>query len=180
MKLLILIIAALGLVSCANNPHKAKEIDTKIDNMQKINGTDNMGIKDGNMVVQKKVMMNEELRSLQNNVYESEDKVYGNRKYGSAGLYGALKSCKIKLSSKAYGGDGKLRWTEPIDRVTDKEDEFNIGLDEKNKIVGVSEEFLIDRINRFKRYKMVLNKREDEYKEKLDICDAGVRAAQGK
>jgi len=179
MKNILLIIVSLGLVSCASNPHKAKEIDTKIDNMQKVNGTDNMGIKDGNMVVQKKVMMNEELRRLQNSVYESEDKVYGNRKYGSLGLYGALKSCKIKLSSKAYGGDGKLRWTEPIDRVTDKEDQFNIGLDEKNKIVGVSEEFLLDRIQRFKKYKMVLNKRQDEYQEKLDICDAGVRAARG-
>ncbi len=180
MKLLLLMIAALGLISCSSNPHKAKELDTKIDNAQRVNGTDTMGLKDGNMVVQKKVMMNEELRRIQNSVYESEDKVYGNRKYGSQGLYGALKSCKIKLSSKAYGGDGKLRWTEPIDRVTDKEDQYNIGLDETNKIVGVSEEFLLDRINRFKKYQMILNKREDEYKEKLDICDAGLRAAKGK
>jgi len=130
MKLFLLTVLSLGLISCASNPHKAKEVDTKMDNSQKVSGSHSLGVKDGNMVVQKKVMMNEELRSLQNTVYETEDKVYGNRKYGSRGLYGALKSCKVKLASKEYGGDGKLMWTEPIDRVTDKEDKFNVGLDE--------------------------------------------------
>ncbi len=162
------------LVSCASNPHKAKKIDTAIDNAEKVSGSDVLGVKDGNMVVQKTVMMNEELRLLQNDVYGQEDKVYGNRKYGSAGLYGALKSCRVKLSSKAFGGDGKLIWTEPIDRVTDKEDSFQIGVNQKNKIVGVSQEFLKDRIDRFKNYKHILNKREDEYKEKLEICDAAL------
>ncbi len=171
-----LLITLLFAVSCATNPHKAKELDTKLDNNQKVSGTEQLGVKDGDMVVQKKVMMNEELRRLQNEVYSSEDLVYGNRKYGSTGLYGALKSCKIKLASRAYGGDGKLRWTEPIDRVTDKEDNFKMGLDENEKIVGLNEEYLIDRIKRFKKYKLILNKREDEYKEKLAICDAALTA----
>ena len=173
MKILIIILTGF-VVSCSTNPHKAKEINTHLDSQQKVNGAEKLGLKGGEMVVQKKVMMNEELRRLQNEVYSSEDMVYGNRKYGSTGLYGALKTCRVKLASKSYGGDGKLKWTEPIDRVTDKEDEFNIGLDENKKIIGVSEEFLLDRIKRFKKYKMILNKREDEYKEKLEICDANL------
>lgn len=159
---------------CASNPHQARKIETEIDNQSSVGGGESIGIKSGNLVVQKKVLMNEELRRLQNEVYESEDKVYGNRKYGSEGLYGALKQCRLKLSSKEYGGDGKLTWTEPIDRVTDKEDEFEIGVDEKDKIVAVSEEFLKDRIKRFRGYKQVLQKREDEYNEKLEICDAAL------
>lgn len=167
-----LVMGLIGLVSCSHNPHKAEKIDTEIEKSEAISGQEQLGVKDGNMIVQKKVMMNEELRRLQNEVYSLEDRVYGHRKYKSQGLYGALKACRAKLSSKSMGGNGKLIWTEPIDRVTDKEDEFSIGLDEKDKIVGVSEEFLKDRLARFKNYKNVLQKREDEYQEKLEICDA--------
>ncbi|NQZ02031.1 MAG: hypothetical protein HRT45_15325 [Bdellovibrionales bacterium] len=165
-------------VGCSSNPHKAKDIDTKMEKKANISGNENVGVKDGNLVVQKKVQMNEELRRLQNEVYSLEDRVYGNRKYGSKGLYGTLKACRLRLTSKELGGDGKLMWTEPIDRVTDKEDDFEIGIDEKEKIVGVSEEFLKDRLKRFKGYKRVLQKRQDEYEEKIDICDAAVRSKE--
>ena len=49
-------------------------------------------------------------------------------------------------------------------------------IDEKDKIVGVSEEFLKDRIARFKKYRQTLIKRQDEYEEKLEICDADLKA----
>lgn len=172
---MFLSIGVLALGGCASNPHKAEKIDTKMEKTQAVKD-ETIGVKDGNMVVQKKVEMNEELRRIQNEVYELEDRVYGNRKYGSKGLYGALKECRTTLTSKELGGDGKLMWTEPIDRVTDKEDEWKIGLDEKDKIVGVSEEYLKDRIDRFRKYKQTLMKRQDEYEEKLEVCDAAVRA----
>ncbi|MGZ3690550.1 MAG: hypothetical protein ACXVAX_03555 [Pseudobdellovibrio sp.] len=172
----VLISMELIFTACASNPNKAKEIDTKMDNSQHISGDTAVGIKDGNMVVQKKVLMNEELRKLQYEVYELEDRVYGNRKYGSLGLYGVLRDCRMQLSDPKNGGDGKLKWTEPIDRVTDKEDDFKVGLDEENKLVGISEEFLNDRISRFKGYKNILSKREDEYEEKVAICKADLKS----
>lgn len=176
---------AVGLVSlffvvgagCASNPHKAEKIDTEMETAAEVSG-ERVGIKDGNMIIQKKVQMNEELRRIQNEVYSLEDRVYGNRKYGSQGLYGTLKSCRLKLTSKEFGGDGKLMWTEPLERITDKEDEWEVGIDEEDKIVGVSEEFLKDRIERFRGYKKVLQKREDEYTEKLEICDAALRSKE--
>ncbi len=146
-----------------------------MQNSQQVSGDTAVGVKDGNMVVQKKVIMNEELRKLQYEVYELEDRVYGNRKYGSLGLYGVLRDCRLQISDTKNGGDGKLKWTEPIDRVTDKEEDFKIGLDEEKKLVGVSEEFLADRIKRFKTYKTLLNSREDEYEEKLAICKADLK-----
>ena len=76
--------------ACAHNPNKAEKIDTKIDSSALVTGDTSVGVKDGNMIVQRKVAMNEELRRLQNEVYELEDHVYGNRKYGSLGLYGVL------------------------------------------------------------------------------------------
>ncbi len=179
MKMFLMIPAVLGamaMVACSSNPHKAEKIETEMEKNQSISGDTSLGIKDGNMVVQKKVMMNEELRRIQNDVYELEDRVYGNRAYGSLGIYGVLKKCKADTADKKNGGDGKLIWTEPMDRVTDKEEEFKIGLDEKDKLVGISEEFLKDRIVRFRGYRGVLEKRQDEYEEKLSICQTNLKS----
>ncbi len=176
---LVLGLCFVGLTACSSK-HKAKDIDTEMNNTGSVSGDTQVGVKDGNMVVQKKVLMNEELRRLQYEVYELEDRVYGNRKYGSLGLYGVLKTCRADLSDPKNGGDGKLMWTEPMDRVTDKEDEFQMGLDEKEKLVGISEEFLKDRITRFVEYKKVLHKRQDEYEDKVSICRTELRARNGK
>lgn len=170
------LVGVLALAGCSSNPHKATKLETKMESSEAVVQNEAIGVKDGNMIVQKKVEMGEELRRIQYEVFELEDRVYGNRKFGSKGLYGSLKDCRTKLTSKAKGGDGKLMWTEPMDRVTDKEEEFNLGVDEKNKVIGVSEEFLKDRLARFKKYKGTLSKRQDEYEEKLEICDAAVKA----
>jgi hypothetical protein len=175
--LLCTLTIAFALVGCGSNPHKAKKIDTKMETEQAVQD-EKIGVKDGNMIVQKKVEMGEELRRIQFEVFELEDRVYGNRKYGSKGLYGSLKDCRTKLTSKEMGGDGKLMWTEPLDRVTDKEEEFDLGVDDKNKVIGVSEEFLKDRLTRFKKYKGTLTKRQDEYEEKLEICTAALKAKE--
>ena len=95
----VLLLIELTFTACASNPNKAKEIETKMERPEQISGDTALGVnKDGNMIVQKKVMMNEELRKLQYEVYELEDRVYGNRKYGSLGLYGVLRDCKLQLS----------------------------------------------------------------------------------
>jgi hypothetical protein len=173
---LMLFSIGFSLVSCQTNPHKAQKVETKIDNSQAVSEGEQVGVKNGNMVVQKKVAMNEELRKLQYEVYEMEDRVFGNRKFGSKGLYGALKGCREELVSKKFGGNGKLMWTEPADRVTENEPQFNIGVDEQDKIVAVTEEFLKDRISRFMKYRQTLTKRQEEYEEKLEICDADLKA----
>jgi hypothetical protein len=180
MRILLYLCLPLFLAFCASNPHKAKKIDTSLDKKQSLNDEQSIGVKDGNMVFQKKVDMAEELRRLQIDVYSLEDRVYGNRKYGSNGLYGVLRMCRAELVSPKNGGDGKLMWTEPMDRVTDKEDEFDIGYDKRDKIIGVSEEFLKDRIDRFKNYRRVLHKRQDEYEEKIEICETQLKAAKHK
>jgi hypothetical protein len=143
-----------------------------------VSGTQSVGVKNGEMVVIDKAAMNEKLRDLQNGVYALEDKVYGTRKLGSLGLYGELKSCKRKQSSRQFGGTGTMVWTEPLDRVTDKEDELKIGSDEKKDLVGVSEEFLKDRVARFQRYKQILQKRHDEFEEKIAECKREISARE--
>ena len=175
---IILILAGSLLTACSTNPNKVNDVKTTMDSTSNVDGSTSLGVKDGYMVVQKKVMMNEELINLQYTVYELEDRVYGNRKYGSLGLYGVLRECRLQLSDTKNGGDGKLKWTEPIDRVTEKEDEYKIGLDEEKKLVGISEEYLAERIKRFKDYQNILNKRQDEYEEKVAICKAELKTKQ--
>ncbi len=177
-----LLLGALSAVSvgCSSNPYKAEKIVTAIDKKAEVTVDTQVGVKDGNAIVQKKVMMGEELRRLQNEVYSLEDRVYGNRQYGSLGLYGVLRSCRSDLADKKNGGDGKLIWTEPVDRVTSKEDEFNFGLDEQEKLVGVKEEFLKDRIERFRGYRNVLEKRQDEYETKVEICQTELKSKRVK
>lgn len=169
-------LVAVGFVflsGCKSNPNKAEKIDTTLTSADKVSGSSRVGVnKDGNMVVMDKVAMSEKLRDLQNNVYSLEDKVYGTRKFGTQGLYGDLKTCLRKLSSKQYGGNGQLVWTEPLDRVTDKEEEMKIGLDtKKNDLIGVSEEYLRDRLARFQGYKLILQKRHDEYADRIEDCN---------
>ena len=171
MKYNICLIAALVLLAgCKSNPHKAEAIETKMEQSTTISGGEQVGIKNGEMIVMSKVEMAEKLRDLQNTVYALEDRVYGMRKLGSLGLYGDLKTCKRKLASKQFGGNGAMTWTEPLDRVTDKEEELKIGLDEKKELVGVSEEYLKDRLQRFQGYKTILQKRADEFEAKIEDC----------
>lgn len=179
MRILSLFLLPFLLCYCTTNPNKAKEIETSMEKEKALNDEQSIGVRDGDMVYQKKVDMAEELRRLHINVYSLEDRVYGNRKFGSLGLYGVLKKCRSEKVDPRNGGDGKLMWTEPLDRVTDKEDDFDIGYND-NKLVGVSQEFLIDRIKRFKDYRRVLQKREDEYQEKIDICETALKAQQFK
>ena len=177
--LFLALTASLLFFGCASK-HKAKDLDTSIENSQNMNSDTKLGVKDGDMIVQRKVSMNEELRRIQYEVYELEDHVYGNRKYGSMGLYGVLRNCKSELSDPRNGGDGKFMWTEPMERITDNEEDFKIGLDEEKKLVGVSEEFLKDRIDRFKGYKSVLMKHQDEYDEKVAICKTDLNAKKSR
>lgn len=171
---------SISVISCASG-HKAEKISTEIQKKQEITGDTALGINnDGNMVVQKKVLMSEELRSLQNEVFGLEDRVYGNRKYGSLGLYGVLRDCRLQLVDPKNGGDGKLKWSEPIERVTEKEDDYKLGIDEKDKLVGVNEEYLKDRLTRFKEYKSTLSKRQDEYEDKVAICKSELKNQKSK
>ncbi len=176
MRVLFIFLLSLSVTACTTNPHKAEDLETEMDSTADVVAGEKVGIKDGKMVIQKKTLLAEELRRLQYYVYELEDRVYGNRKFGSKGLYGVLKQCRIKLSSRQYGGDGKLKWIEPLKRVTDKESELTIGLDEEKKLVAISEEYIKDRIERFQGYKKVLHDRQDEYEEKIEICEAELRS----
>ncbi len=77
-------------------------------------------------------------------------------------------------------GDGKIRWTEAREYVTPDDDFSSIGVENKKQIVGLSEEFLKDRLARFKGYRTVLEKRQDEYETKVKQCQLELAAQKKK
>lgn len=162
----------LNIVGCSSNPNKAEAINTQLQQSAPVSGEQKVGLREGEMVVLDKAQVAEKLRDLQNSVYSLEDRVYGTRKLGSLGLYGELKSCQRKVASKQYGGDGNLTWTEPLDRLTDKEDDLKLGLDEKKDLVAVSQEYLRTRLQRFAGYRQILQKRADDFEERIESCKA--------
>jgi hypothetical protein len=162
---------ALSFTGCASK-HKAQDVDTEIKNSAAVDSTAVVGVKDGNMVYQRKVLMNEELRKLEIEVYNLEAKVYGGPRYNdNRGLYGVLKDCRAETSESKNGGDGKLLWTEKREYVTAPDDFSQIGLEKKKDIVGLTEEFLKDRLDRFKTYKSTLEGRQEEYETKVKMCE---------
>lgn len=180
MRKLFVVLTGLFFVACASK-HKAKDIDTNVDMSAPVRSDSVVGVKDGDMVYQRKVAMNEELRRLELDVYDLEARVLGGPRYlDNRGLYGVLRDCRVQLGNVDNSGDGKVRWTEAREYVTPDDDYSSMGVEDKKRIVGVSEEFLKDRLARFKGYKNTLEKRQDEYETKVKVCQLELAAQKKK
>lgn len=180
MRLSLWILMGLMVVSCASNPHKAEKVESTIDESKgQAGGGVEVGLnKSGEMVTQKKIEMADYLRRLQEEVYTLQDDVFGSES-GNKGKWGVLEECRSEANSKEMGGDGKLRRMPEKEVIAPDEEEFKkMGVDENKRLVGVSEEFLKDRIDRFKGYKKTLQSRKDEFDKEIKICRALVKERQ--
>ncbi len=167
----LLLPITLLIANCSHNPHKADIIETKVEKSDLVATDSKIGVnKDGEMVYQKKTLLAEELRKLENDVYENEDRVYGTRKYNTLGLYGKYSSCLRKLPAADKAGLPKV---EKLDRWSDKEEDSKLGFDASGaRLAQVSEEKLRDRINKLQEYRRVLQDREDQYTDSIKSCEA--------
>lgn len=162
----------LLLAACSSNPHKADELDTKIDKTQAVGQDAVIGVKDGNMIYQKKVLLGEELRSVTVAAREQEAKLYGGPRYfDNQGLIGALRACRAQLATLT--GE-TLQWTEKREYVIPENEDIKMGIDEKGSLAGVTEEFLKDRLERYQGYLKVLNDRSDIMENKIAACKSQV------
>lgn len=160
MKTLILL-SLIFLCACSSLP----KVETKLEREQPITQELKFGTRGSDLIVQRKVDMIERLRALQIEVYELEAKTYGSE-FGSLGVYGVLKECRMDLAKN----EGALRYLEPLEKVTENEPPLTIGFDEAEKLVGISEETLQARIDRFEGYKRTLKGRLVTLEQKLDVC----------
>jgi hypothetical protein len=181
---LLSIFLCLGLMACASNPNKPKDIETKIDNQEDVGGGAVAGTNDkGEMITQKKIQLGTYLRDLQREVYSLETQIYGDDSTGNKGLYGALRDCRDQARKKENGGDGKVTPPPKKNILTKGEDMAltpilekikpgKVGSDENKKLVAVSEDYLLDRIKRFEKYKEDYQDRKEQFDEDTRKCQA--------
>ena len=168
------------LVSCSSKekpapPIEAKDIKTQLDKSQTVSTDTTVGVNDDNHVVmRKKQEMVEYLRQLEWDVRSEQDKLYGNDKFDSKGMWGQLQDCRIKANAKALGGEGTL--TEMPERVENIEErEFDqVGFDESGRLVGLTEEHLSQRVQRFKKYKESLKKQRGNIELETKKCQVAI------
>lgn len=172
----IMLFLGTAILGCTN-PNKVHEMDKPLDNSQRLGNKEEVGVRDSDMVVQKKSKLTEELRKIREEVFNLEDDVLGNRQYGKQGLYGRLRKCKGMVKKDSDRFDVKLP-----DRIADSEDGKMIergsgrkgAIDENKKLVLLDEEGLGDQINRFQEQRKKLQKTEDEIREKIDLCNGEI------
>lgn len=183
--LLIILTIAFFIPACATNKQKAlkeknelKAYELNLGSTSDVSGNDYLGVRDNKVVVQRKVLLSEQLRKLKNETYGLEFEVYGNRDYGTKGLYGVYRDCLIDLNSKNNGGDGKVQPIEDPAPVLKDEPDMLFTKDERGNLIGVSEEYLSERIDRYKKFKEVLNQRREEYERKVRVCKNDLKNTQ--
>lgn len=159
----------VALGACKSNPNKAVELNTEIEKTTLVSNDERVGVnEDEEMVYQRKVLLAEDIRKLQNSVVETEDRVYGTRAYGTTGLLGAYRRCYQQLMP-----DRREQFPAPEgpDRMSEREEDVKIGIDTKSdKLHAVSEEKLVDRLTRLREYRKTLQTREDGMSEGIERC----------
>ncbi len=185
-KISLVLVSLCVFVACASNPNKAEIIKTKLDDKDEVGSGQNLGTNDkGEMVVQKKVRLATYLKDLQIEVYSQEVAIYGDESIGRKGLYGVLRDCRDESRHKKNGGDGKVTPPPTKDIKTAGEDMSisallekikpgQVGRDEQKQLVGVTEDYLVDRIKRFEGYRTSYQERKDWFDEEIRKCQASL------
>jgi hypothetical protein len=173
---------ALALTGCSSSPHRAESLDLDLKNAEKVSTDTELGVKQGLTVVQRKTSMAEELRRVKIQAHDLEASVYGGPRYfGNRGLYGVLKECLMERARPENGGEGKLQpMPEERNYVISDEQESKIGLDDKGRVVGLSDEYLKDALDRYRDAIRILTTRESDYTDRISMCKLGLSQAAKK
>jgi len=177
MKKALSLFSFLSLVLAGCTSDKVKDVQTELKHQEASSKDTTVGVnEDGNMVVQRNVNLAKELRRLEQQVKETEDRVYGTRAYNTTGLSGKLKKC---AATKPEGEQKKFE-VDPLDRLSDTDHDLNLaedreaGVDTKTgKLIVQSEEKLSAKIKKLTKYRLKLTEKEDEIQTKLARCGGG-------
>jgi hypothetical protein len=164
------------MASCASK--KEGPVISTTDNTQKFdkqlnfNTTDGekVGVRGDQVVIQKRSYVEQELARLQGEVQDLQDSIYGKSVQEPSGLWAELKDCRGKLSDPRIGGSGTPDPMEHWENVTERADDNNYVVDKHDSVVAVSEEGVDARLVRYRKYKVVLTDRYQDFKDKVDSC----------
>lgn len=169
-QMIAVVFLALGFGACRSK-EPVQEIKTELEGPQRV-GQEKVGKNsDGKYVLQKKEEIAAALVDLQREVYAAEESIYGNKTYGNKGKFGVLEDCRIELRAKT---NGKWEMVESAPKVILSQEESKItkkiGLDEKGKLVLLTEEELTARMKRFERYRQNYERQEEWYDTEIKAC----------
>jgi hypothetical protein len=140
------------------------------------NGTgetgEKVGVRDDKVVIQKRIYLEEQLWTLKSEVDDLQRAIFGASRQDPGGIWLGLRECRKRLSDPRIGGMGKPEPMETWTNITKQDEAFFYKVDKKtNSLVGVSEEALDERLQRYQTHKRVLSTKYDEMKDKIDSCE---------
>lgn len=156
------------VVSCSSQQPNILKSDQPIETPINFTGDGQMGFRDGKVVIQKRIYLEERLTQL---AYEAKELSRLAEFY-----FDKLKSCQERLADPRIGGNGKVYLTklerrnfEPALRYVHDKD--------KNSVVAVAEEELSSRITRLEKERDILHAERFSFEDKNEECESQYRAA---
>lgn len=170
MKKLGLVLGAVFLLtSCSSSG--PKELDQTLNNRSDLD-SEKVGLRDDKVIIQKKIYLEEQLWGLKSEVDDLQRTLYGASRQDPGGVWLGLSDCRKRLADPRIGGTGKPEAMEPWVNITKKDESFFYKVDKKtNSLIGVSEEALDERIQRYHAHKRVLDQKYEDLKAKIDSCE---------
>jgi hypothetical protein len=171
MKTWILIMSVLALAACSSKK-KLETVETELEGQAKINNTTSIGkAGSGDTVIQEKTKLVDYLVDLERQVYAAEETIFGNKAYGNIGKYGALENCAVELQKQTSGKWGMVEMPEKIVLTKLGGPKKKPGIDEKKRLVVLSQEEITARIKRFEDYKEAYENQDDWYDTEIKNCN---------
>ena len=130
-----------------------------------------IGEKNGGIVIQKKMSLEEDMTRVRDQINDAENSIYGSSRQDPGGMWLKLKECRKKIADARLGGNGVPDAMEKWEKISTTDPDLKYRVEDKKKVVAVSEEQLEDRLSHMKNVKNILDRRYEEYKDKLDACE---------
>jgi hypothetical protein len=171
MKTWILLLTLLSLAACSSKK-KIEAVETELEGQARIDNTTTIGKNgSGDTVIQEKTKLVDYLVELEKQVYTSEETIFGNKAYGNIGKYGALENCMTELQKKTTGKWGMVEMPEKVILTKLGAPKKKAGIDEKKKLVVLSQEEITARIKRFEDYKETYENQEEWFEVEIKNCN---------
>lgn len=139
--------------------------------------SEKVGVRGDNIVVQKKMYLEEELNTLTTKIRDLENDVYGESVRDPGGFYLKLQTCRKRMADPRIGGNGTSEPMEPWEKPSETDTDFDYRVDKKKNIVAVSEEELGQKLSNLKKTKRVMDQRFQEFQRKVENCEQKYKTA---
>jgi len=171
----VAVLVALALTGCGSKEKKVSMDEPEKLDREYVNKTgersESVGEKGGNIVIQKKVALEEDMTRTKDAIADAENSIYGSSRQDPGGMWLKLKECRRKTADPRLGGNGVPEAMEKWEKPSATDPDVKYRVEDKKKIVAVSEEQLEDRLGRLRNVKNILDRRYEEYRDKLDSCE---------